>query len=648
MIFYESTSSTIIGKPQVERVNQLQLTQQYVRNVHNLIAIDGVVNGSEEPSDNTLPTEAYVKTYVENNITSVQNKDLSDTTSFLQIVSAPFNGSEYHNFIVKPEAKTLNLNFTTEPLSFLNEGEIVTCDSDLTITLPNNIFSAQLFAKFNYNVKNVGNFNRYSTMFSSVLASQTGWVSASSSGSSIQTGDFCVAFPSKSLSSDIEYTFVSAMPLSNSESMMFFNDQYFDTPRGQFVNLQTQTRTSCKLVPAELCTAYKLAYLFVVNNDGVWSVICSKTKPTIFNKTSSLSSIIDDAWYFNNMTQCWYTGLSNGLRKRTACFVGIIACSATDVVAAWNMPPANLVNPYNTVRLDQTDLTTINTVSEQNTVNIFNKKVSVVSDLIKPELSLLAKCCQYYVYVDLDGDFQIDWKHPYENAYGEYYHPINYWKCVGEFFLDSNYLIHNVLDLHEPVRYDDKGELTTITYEFVQAHMFSNPYKEYTDTSLYPACRHFFAPLNKRFSKNLSYYNITLASAGGNGYKSYISNAVSYATITSSYNDLIMCLEDGRRGNEATPGVNGYGRSSGTKVCANIAETSLGARSTATSLIDTSKYAKGGNSYEGIGGNSGNVCNDQIAIAQLPEFFLNFGTTLAQTSNLLGYARIEIKYYKDN
>ena len=109
-----------------------------------------------------------------------------------------------------------------------------------------------------------------------------------------------------------------------------------------------------------------------------------------------------------------------------------------------------------------------------------------------------------------------------------------------------------------------------------------------------------------------------------------------------------MCLEDGRRGDEAVPGINGYGRSSGTKVCANIAETSLGARSTATSLIDTSKYAKGGNSYEGIGGNSGNVCNDQIAIAQLPEFFLNFGTTLAQTSNLLGYAKIEIKYYKDN
>lgn len=648
MIFYESTSSSIIGKPQVERVNQLQMTQKYVRNVHNLITIDGVVNGSEEPSDNTLPTEAYVKTYVENNITSIQDQDLSDTTSFLQIVSAPFNGSTYHNFITKPEAKTLRLNFLEEPLTFLNEGELITCNSDLTINLSNNVFSAELFAKFNYDTKNIGTFNRYSTMFSSVLASQTGWISVNNSGSSVITGDFCVAFPSNALSSDVEYTFVSAMPLSNSESMMFFNDQYFDTPRGQFVNLQTQTRTSCKLIPTGTSTAYRLAYLFVVNNDGIWSVVCSKNKPTIFNKSSSLTSIVDDAWYFDNMTQCWFTGLSNGLRKRLACFVGIIACGSNDVVAAWNMPPANLLNPYNTVRLDQVDLSTINTVSEQNTVNIFNKKVSVVSDLIRPELSLLAKCCQYYVYVDLNGDFQIDWKHPYENAYGEYYHPINYWKCVGEFFLDSNYLIHNVLDLHEPVRYDDKGELTTITYEFIQAHMFTNPYKEYVDASTYSACRHFFAPLNKRFSRNLSYYNIVFASAGGNGYRSDISNAVTYASITSSFNDLIMCIEDGRRGDEALPGVNGYGRSSGTKICANVASTSSGAYSTASSLIDVSRYAKGGNSYTGIGGNSGNVCNDQIAVAQMPECFINFGATLSQTSNLLGYAKIELKYYKDN
>ena len=643
MIFYESTSSSIIGKPQIERVNQLQMNQVYTPlDDHVVFTIKGVVSGSEEPSDSTFPTEAYVKTYVENNITSLQNQDLSDTTSFLQIISAPLNGCNYHNFITKSDVKTLNLDFSTTSLKFLNKGEVYTCSDNLTYVVPDASFSGELFARFDYNTGSVSNFNKYSTMFSSVLASQAGWVSSSSSGSSPLTGDYCVAFPSNR-NSEIEYTFVSY-----SNNLMKFNDQFFDTPRGQFINLSTGTRTSCKLIPTGNCTAYRLTYLFITKDiNNVWTVASTRIKPTIFNKSSTLT-IVENAWYFDNMKQCWYTGSGGGLKECTACFVGILACNSNDVIAAWNMPPAHLLNPYNTIRLDQIDGTSINTVSEQNTINIFNKKINVVSDIIKPNLNLLSKCCQYYLFVDLNGNFQIDWMHPYENAYGEYYHPINYWKCVGEFFITQNLLIDNVLDLRESVRYDDNGQLKTLTYEIPQAFTFTNPYGEYVDLTIYPCCRHFFAPLNKRFSKNLSYYTLTFASAGGNGFRTDIDNTATYASITSSYNELIAYLEDGKRGDEATAGTNNYGRSGGTKYCANTAISSSGARSTATSLFDTNKYAKGGNSYTGFGGNSGNVCLDQIAVARLPECFINFGTTPAYTNNSLGLAKFELTYYKDN
>lgn len=640
MIFYESTSSSIIGKPQIEKVNQLQLKQVYSQaGGHNVFAIKGVVSGSEPSSDDTLPTEAYVRTYVENNITSTQNHDLSDTVSFLQIISAPLNNSKYHNFIQKTDTKTVNLDFSEIPLMFLNEGEIYTCEDNLTSVIDDNLFTSPLYAKFNFDTKNINNLHNYSTMFESILASQDGWVSPSSTGGNTVAGDYCVAFPSNNLSSDTEYTYISYDNITNKIN---FADQFFDTPRGQFINLQTSTRTSCKLVPTNVCTAYKLIYVFIVKINNIWTLMFSKTKPTIFNKTPN--AIIEDAWYFDNMTQCWFTGKNNGLLKRLACFVGILAVDAMDVIAAWNMPPAQLINPYNTVRLNQLDVSTINTVSEINTVNIFNKKVNVTSDLIKPDMNLLSKCIQCYIYVDLQGNFQTDWKHPYENAFGEYYHPINYWKCVGEFYVDSNKLISNVLDLHEQTRYDDAGQLMQLTYEFPQAFIRDNPYNEYS----YQYCRHFFAPLDKNLRRNLAYYTITFASAGGNGYRSDISNETTYATLTSSFNDLIACLEDGKRGNENSAGSNNYGISAGTKYCANNAISSTGARSTALNIFDVNKYAKGGNSYIGFGGNSGNVFYGQISAANLPECFIKFGEILSLTNNSLGYLKIELNYYKDN
>lgn len=207
--------------------------------------------------------------------------------------------------------------------------------------------------------------------------------------------------------------------------------------RGYFFNVSGAPIQRIGIASADTITLMRLTYVFIANTSGTFSILISYDSP-IYSYTTPTSPNTGQFWY-DETNKIWKQYSGSAFVDPNCTFVGVcfqdstgstIGARSEDFYAPWSS--------LNSTILTNDTTTTVRSLRQYSSVSVFGVDYKVTQQTITygtdvdPTSTVVASQRLYY-YVTDQGYFIYSNVAPYnrsEDLRG-YYHPYNYWRCIG-------------------------------------------------------------------------------------------------------------------------------------------------------------------------------------------------------------------------
>lgn len=131
----------------------------------------------------------------------------------------------------------------------------------------------------------------------------------------------------------------------------------------------------------------------------------------------------DGYWYRYNGTT-W-------VKRPKAWLVGAVACDSNKVVAIKCIPPKQILNNINNIKLEKISNTLIRTKNITSYVSVFGDIFESKNQYLEWDISEVLSYPQIFLYIDRTGRTIASGRVPFKSNNGDYVDQHNYWRCIG-------------------------------------------------------------------------------------------------------------------------------------------------------------------------------------------------------------------------